>query len=55
MKNILIKKLVLALVIFLFNVPNAFAGGAVVITEPTTGATVSSPVKVCMDVHGVEV
>ena len=26
-----------------------------VITEPATGATVSSPVKVCMDVHGVEV
>ena len=55
MKNISIKWLVLALVVPLFNVPNLFAGGAVVITEPATGATVSSPVKMCMDVHGVEV
>lgn len=55
MKNIAIKWLVLSLVILLFNVPNAFAGGAVVITKPATGTTVSSPVKVCMDVHGVEV
>ena len=29
--------------------------GAVVITEPIRGATVPSPVKICMDVHGVEV
>ena len=55
MKKITTTLLVLALAIFLFNVPNTFAGGAVVITEPATGATVSSPVKVCMDVHGVEV
>jgi len=55
MKTISIKWLVLALAIFLFNIPNVFAGGAVVITEPATGAIVSSPVKVCMDVHGVEV
>ena len=55
MKKISIKWLVLTLVLFLFNIPNAFAGGAVVITEPATDTTVSSPVKVCMDVHGVEV
>ena len=55
MKKISIKWLVLTLVLFLFNIPNAFAGGAVVITEPATGTTVSSPVKVCMDVHGLEV
>ena len=55
MRDISIEWLVLALMIFLFNIPNAFAGGAVVITEPANGATVSSPVKVCMDVHGVEV
>ena len=47
MKKISIKWLVLALVIFLFNIPNAFAGGAVIITEPATGATVTGPVKVC--------
>ena len=55
MKSISIEWLVLALVVSLFNIPNVFAGGAVVITEPATGATVSSPVKVCMDVHGIEV
>ena len=54
MKNILFKWLALALVLLL-NASSSFAGGAVVITKPTTGATVSSPVKVCMDVHGVEV
>ena len=36
MKNISIKWLILALVVPLFNVPNLFAGGAVVITEPAT-------------------
>ena len=55
MKSISIEWLVLALVVSLFNIPNVLADGAVVITEPATGATVSSPVKVCMDVHGVEV
>ena len=32
-----------------------YAGGAVVITEPGTGSTVSSPVKICMAVDGIEV
>ena len=34
---------------------SVFAGGAVVITEPANDATISSPVKVCMEVHGIEV
>jgi len=56
MKKISIKWLVVALWPLLFDVSNVYAGGgAVVITEPASGATVSSPVKVCMDVHGVEV
>jgi len=55
MKKISIKWLVFALVFFLLNVSTVYAGGAVVITEPATNATVSSPVKMCMDVHGVEV
>ena len=32
-----------------------FAGNAVTITDPPTGAMVSSPVKVCMATEGVEV
>ena len=55
MKKASIKWLVLTLFLILFNIPNAFAGGAVVITELATDTTVSSPVKVCMDIHGVEV
>ena len=57
MKKISVRWLVLTLVLFLFNIPNVFAGGAVIITEPTTGDTLplSSPVKVCMVVDGVEV
>ncbi|QPJ60392.1 MAG: DUF4399 domain-containing protein [Candidatus Nitronauta litoralis] len=30
-------------------------GNSVTITEPADGATVSSPVKVCMETHGVSV
>ena len=55
MKKIGIRWVILALMFSLVNAPNLFAGGAVVITEPTTGATVSRPVKVCIQVHGVEV
>ena len=39
----------------IFGTPIAYAGGAVVITEPPTGSTLSSPVKVCMAVDDVEV
>ena len=55
MKKFSLKFLILAIILFLFNIPNVLAGGAVVITEPATGDTVSSPVKVCMAVDGVEV
>ena len=55
MKKISVRWLVLTLVLFLFNIPSVFAGGAVVTTEPATGETVSSPVKVCMEIDGVEV
>ena len=63
MKKISIEWLVLAAVCFIFSSSTVYAAsyaetediGAVVITEPTTGATVSSPVKVCMAVDGVKV
>ena len=55
MKNISMKWLVLAVISIVFSASTVYAGGAVVITEPATGSTVSSPVKVCMAVHGVEV
>ena len=55
MKQISIKWLVLAVLLSLFSVTTVYAGGAVVITEPATGDTVASPVKVCMVVDGVEV
>tara|TARA_B110000438_G_scaffold294783_1_gene336722 strand:- start:1165 stop:1578 length:414 start_codon:yes stop_codon:yes gene_type:complete len=55
MKNISTKWLVLAAMCLVFSSSTVYAGGAVVITEPATGATVSSPVKVCMAVDGVEV
>jgi len=55
MKKISIKWLILAIISIVFSASTVFAGGAVVITEPATGSTVSSPVKVCMAVHGVEV
>ena len=61
MKKISIEWLVLAAVCFIFSSSTVYAAsyaetediGAVVITEPTTGSTVSSPVKVCMKVDGV--
>ena len=61
MKKISIEWLILAAVCFTFSSSTVYAAsyaetediGAVVITEPTTGSTVSSPVKVCMKVDGV--
>jgi len=61
MKKISIESLVLAAVCLIFSASTVYAEdfaetediGAVVITEPTTGSTVSSPVKVCMAVDGV--
>ena len=55
MNKISTKWLLLAAGLLVFSVSTAYAGGAVVITEPGTGSTVSSPVKVCMTVDGVEV
>lgn len=56
MKKIVLKSSIILLVLFLFGFSKAFAdSAAVTITEPATGAAVSSPVKVCMAVHGVEV
>ena len=55
MKNISMKWLVLAVISIVFSASTVYAGGAVVITEPGTGSTVSSPVKVCMAVDEVEV
>ena len=61
MKKISIEWLVLTAVCFIFSSSSVYAAsyaetddiGAVVITEPTNGSTVSSPVKVCMMVDGV--
>ena len=55
MKKISIKWLVLAVMVIIFSASIVYADGAMVITEPATGNTVSSPVKVCMAVDGVEV
>ncbi len=50
-----VKIFTLAAVLFVFGITSASAGNSVKITEPQDGATVSSPVKVCMETHGVEV
>jgi hypothetical protein len=55
MNKISTKWPLLAAVLLVFSVSTAYAGGAVVITEPGTGSTVSNPVKVCMAVDEVEV
>ena len=64
MKKISIEWLVLAAVCLIFSASTVYAESeycaievapAVVITEPATGATVSSPVKVCMGVNGLVV
>jgi hypothetical protein len=55
MKKISTKWLILAAMCLVFSSSAVYGGGAVFITEPATGATVSSPVKVCMEVDGVEV
>ncbi len=42
------------LVVFGFST-GAFANNSVSITKPADGATVSGPVEVCLETHGVEV
>jgi uncharacterized protein DUF4399 len=46
----------LLLILLVFSISTALAGTrAIAISEPANGATVSSPVKVCMVAHGVTV
>ena len=54
MKACYFKIVVVAFCILTTSIP-VFAGGSVVITEPVTKSTISSPVKVCMEVQGLEV
>ena len=56
MKNLFIKSGVVAASLFVLGLSTAQAGSnAVTITEPANGATVTSPVKVCLGAHGVTV
>jgi hypothetical protein len=41
--------------IFMIGLTSAYADNSVKITEPTNGATVASPVKVCLEANGVVV
>ena len=54
MNKFTVKLVAVFLFLFVLNVYVACAQlGSVKITEPADGATVSSPVKVCMEVRGV--
>ena len=55
MEKILTKWLILASMCLVFSASTVYANESVKITAPPNGAKVSSPVKVCMEVHGVEV
>jgi hypothetical protein len=55
MKHIYSKFITFSSFLFIAGVNCTFAGNAVTITEPPTGAMVSSPVKVCMATEGVKV
>ncbi|MEE9258603.1 MAG: DUF4399 domain-containing protein [Nitrospinaceae bacterium] len=55
MSKLISKIAAVLMFLFVFGVSAVYAGNAVTITEPATGATVSSPVKVCMAVEGVQV
>ena len=55
MKHIYSKFITFSSFLFIAGVNCTFAGNAVTITDPPTGAMVSSPVKVCMATEGVEV
>ena len=55
MHNFSVKFLTLLAILFVFGISSASADNSVKITEPQDGATVSSPVKVCMETNGVEV
>ena len=49
------KWFVLAVILIVFSTSTVYANESVKITAPPNGAKVSSPVKVCMEVHEVEV
>ena len=55
MHNFSVKFFTLLAILFVFGISSASAGDSVKITEPPNGAAVTSPVKVCMETHGVEV
>ncbi len=56
MTKIFLKFGVLLISLLVFAISTATAGTrAIAISEPANGATVSSPVKVCLVTHGVEV
>ena len=55
MKKILAKWLVLAAMCLVFSASTVYAMESVKITTPPNGSKVSSPVKVCMEVHGIKV
>ncbi len=56
MTKFFLKASVAAVSLLVLGLSSAQAGGnSVTITEPADGATVSSPVKVCMETHGVAV
>jgi len=55
MKKLSLKFMVVLAAMFVCGVGSALAENSVKISEPADGAEVASPVKVCMEVHGVEV
>ena len=55
MKHFGLKSSLVFVFLFILGAALATASESVSITEPADGATVSSPVKVCMETHGVEV
>lgn len=56
MTKLFLKASIAAVSLLVLGLSSAQAGGnSVSITEPADGATVSSPVKVCMETHGVTV
>ena len=55
MKNFSTKWFVLVIILIAFSTSAVYANESVKIIAPPNGAKVSSPVKVCMEVHGVEV
>ncbi|NIQ01159.1 MAG: DUF4399 domain-containing protein [Nitrospinaceae bacterium] len=56
MNKLFLKLGVVLVALFIFGLSTALAGTrAIAISEPANGATVSSPVKVCLVAHGVTV